>query len=81
MKRQGTLHAAGLTGLLLIAGAGIAFGQSLPNVPRNKTLVVAHDTEAPVYRNVGLANPYSVTTKTIVARSLICSSRCSTSTR
>jgi peptide/nickel transport system substrate-binding protein len=60
MRRQGTLHTAGLTGLLLVAAAGTAFGQSLPNVPRNKTLVVAHDTEAPVYRNVGLANPYSV---------------------
>jgi peptide/nickel transport system substrate-binding protein len=60
MRRHGTLHAAGLTGLLLVAAAGTAFGQSLPNVPRNKTLVVAHDTEAPVYRNIGLANPYSV---------------------
>src|SRR5918993_5924443 len=37
-----------------------ALAQSLPNVPRNKTLIVAANVEAPVYRNVGLSNPYSL---------------------
>lgn len=34
--------------------------QTPPNVARNKTLIVAVNVEAPVYRNVGLANPYSL---------------------
>ena len=37
-----------------------AFGQTPANVARNKTLIVAGQVEAPVYRNVGQANPYSI---------------------
>ena len=37
-----------------------AFGQTPANVARNKTLIVAAQVEAPVYRNVGQANPYSI---------------------
>ena len=33
---------------------------SQTTVPRNRTLIVAANVEAPVYRNVGLANPYSI---------------------
>ncbi len=43
---------------LLFAGAAAA--QNPPSVPRNKTLITAFQAEAPVYRNVGVANPYAV---------------------
>lgn len=62
MKR-GTLMmgASTLTAALALALlSGPVLAQALPNVPRNKTLVVMHDNEAPVYRNVGMANPYSI---------------------
>ena len=55
-RRRFNLISASAAALLL---AVPALAQSLPNVPRNKTLIVAVNVEAPVYRNVGLANPYS----------------------
>jgi peptide/nickel transport system substrate-binding protein len=45
---------------LAVSLGGVAFAQSPANVARDKTLIVAAQTEAPVYRNVGLANPYSL---------------------
>ena len=45
--------------------ASQANAQSLGSVPRNETLVVAHQAEAPVYRNVGMANPYSINNEDI----------------
>jgi peptide/nickel transport system substrate-binding protein len=53
----------GLAVSALALGAAIpkaAFGQSPRSVARNKTLIVAVQAEAPVYRNVGQANPYSI---------------------
>ena len=44
---------------LLLAAPALA-QTNPPNVARNKTLIVAANVEAPVYRNVGLANPYSL---------------------
>jgi peptide/nickel transport system substrate-binding protein len=49
-----------LTALSVFLSSGGAFAQDLPTVPRNRTLVVAFATEAPNYRNVGLANPYAI---------------------
>jgi peptide/nickel transport system substrate-binding protein len=49
-----------LTALPMIIASSMVFAQDLPNVPRNRTLVVAFYTEAPNYRNVGLANPYAI---------------------
>ncbi|HEY8596690.1 MAG TPA: ABC transporter substrate-binding protein [Devosiaceae bacterium] len=49
-----------VTGLALAMMAGTALAQAIPNVPREKTLIVLHQSEAPVYRNVGMANPYSI---------------------
>ncbi len=45
--------------------AALAAGATMPagaqtSVPRNRTLIVAGQVEAPVFRNVGLANPYSL---------------------
>ncbi len=45
--------------------AALAAGAAMPasaqtSVPRNRTLIVAGQVEAPVFRNVGLANPYSL---------------------
>ena len=51
---------------LLMAGVGLAvlssaaFAQEVPDVAREDTLVILHQAEAPVYRNVGQANPYSI---------------------
>jgi len=56
-RRRFNLTSASAAASLLAAQA---LAQSLPNVPRNKTLIVAANVEAPVYRNVGLANPYSL---------------------
>ena len=56
-RRRFNLTSASAAASLLAAPAR---AQSLPNVPRNKTLIVAANVEAPVYRNVGLANPYSL---------------------
>lgn len=44
---------------LLLAAPALA-QTNPPNVARNKTLIVAANVEAPVYRNIGLANPYSL---------------------
>lgn len=49
-----------LTGLAITMIASPVLAQAIPNVPRDKTLIVMFDTEAPVYRNVGMANPYSI---------------------
>lgn len=40
--------------------AAVTFAHAQSNVPRNRTLIVAGQVEAPVFRNVGLANPYSL---------------------
>ena len=56
----------GMTGGIiatLLSSAAIA--QAIANIPREKTLVVAHQTEAPNYRNVGMANPYSINNEDI----------------
>lgn len=45
--------------------AGAAAAQAIANVPREETLVVAHQTEAPNYRNVGVANPYTINNQDI----------------
>jgi len=51
---------------MLMAGVGLAvlsspaLAQELPGVTREDTLVILHQAEAPVYRNVGQANPYSI---------------------
>lgn len=47
----------------LMIGATFALSSavaSAQNVPRNRTLIVAAQVEAPVFRNVGLANPFSI---------------------
>jgi peptide/nickel transport system substrate-binding protein len=59
MKRR-TFNFLAASTLALALGAGTAYAQNPTNVARNKTLIVAAQTEAPVYRNVGLANPYSI---------------------
>ena len=59
MKRR-TFNFLAASALALTLGAGTAYAQNPANVARNKTLIVAAQTEAPVYRNVGLANPYSI---------------------
>lgn len=47
--------------LAAIIAMSASFGaEAQTSVPRNKTLIVAAQVEAPVYRNVGLANPYSL---------------------
>jgi peptide/nickel transport system substrate-binding protein len=58
MKRR-TFNLLAVSALALSL-SGAAFAQSPANVARDKTLIVAAQTEAPVYRNVGLANPYSI---------------------
>lgn len=53
----------GLAVSALTLGTGVpaaAFGQSPANVARNKTLIIAAQVEAPVFRSVGQANPYSI---------------------
>lgn len=50
------------TGLLMVSQVMAA---SIPDVDREDTLVVAHQAEAPVYRNVGMANPYSINNEDI----------------
>ena len=55
-RRTFTLLAA--SALAVTISGGAAFAQA--NVAREKTLIVAAQTEAPLYRNVGLANPYSI---------------------
>jgi peptide/nickel transport system substrate-binding protein len=59
MKRR-TFNFLAASAVALALGAGTAYAQNPANVARNKTLIVAAQTEAPVYRNVGLANPYSI---------------------
>lgn len=47
----------------LMIGAAFALTSSVAsaqNVPRNRTLIVVAQVEAPVFRNVGLANPFSI---------------------
>ena len=39
---------------------GWAMAQSPANIPRDKTLIAPWDVNGPVFRNVGLANPFSV---------------------
>ena len=62
MTLTNRLMAGGLMAALL---ASTATAQQIANVPREKTLVVAHQTEAPNYRNVGMANPYSINNEDI----------------
>ncbi|WP_226781532.1 ABC transporter substrate-binding protein [Oceaniglobus trochenteri] len=66
MKLANLTLLGGLTGGLVCSLlAGTAMAQSLANVAREKTLVVAHQTEAPNYRNVGIANPYTINNEDI----------------
>jgi peptide/nickel transport system substrate-binding protein len=58
--RRRTLNLLFASALALALGAGMAFAQNPANIARDKTLIVAAQIEAPVYRNVGLANPYSI---------------------
>lgn len=51
------------TTTMILAGAVAA--QDLANVPRERTLVVAHQSEAPNFRNVGMANPYTINNQDI----------------
>lgn len=54
-----------LAGTFILGLTGAALAQTPGNVAREKTLVVAHQTEAPNYRNVGMANPYSINNEDI----------------
>lgn len=57
MMNRRTIAAAIITALA--AGAAMP-ASAQTSVPRNRTLIVAGQVEAPVFRNVGLANPYSI---------------------
>ena len=57
MMNRRTIAAAIIASFAAAAGTP-ANAQS--SVPRNRTLIVAGQVEAPVFRNVGLANPYSI---------------------
>jgi peptide/nickel transport system substrate-binding protein len=57
---RGSVNLITASALALALWTGAVLAQSPANVPRNKTLIVAAQVEAPVYRNVGLANPYSI---------------------
>ncbi len=56
-NRRTALSCASVAGIMAFTGMS-AWSQTA--VPRNRTLIVAGQVEAPVYRNVGLANPYSI---------------------
>lgn len=60
MIKRRTFGGIAASALGLAVRSPPAFAQSPGSVPRNRTLIVAHQAEAPVYRNVGLANPYSL---------------------
>jgi peptide/nickel transport system substrate-binding protein len=61
MISRRTFNGLAVSAFALGTGAPIAaLGQSPGNVARNKTLIMAGQVEAPVYRNVGQANPYSI---------------------
>lgn len=64
MAKAYTLRAL-LGGVVLMGAAGLAAAQTPATVARTDTLVVAHQTEAPNYRNVGMANPYSINNEDI----------------
>ncbi|MET2832900.1 ABC transporter substrate-binding protein [Mesorhizobium shangrilense] len=49
-----------LAGVLALIASDVTYAQTIPDVPRDRTLVVAFNPEAPTYRNVGQANPYSI---------------------
>lgn len=59
MTRRHSIALA-ILALSLAASALDARAQAPASIPRNRTLIVAAQVEAPVYRNVGLANPYSI---------------------
>ena len=81
MKRR-TFTFLAASALALTLGAGTAYAQNPANVARNKTLIVAAQTEAPVYRNVGPRQSRTPsTTRTSAARSSTASSLSSTTTR
>ncbi len=67
MKSEKKLIAAVIFATTALTGLSLApaFAEDLASVPRNETLVVAHQAEAPVYRNVGMANPYSINNEDI----------------
>lgn len=58
-------RALGAPAVMLALMASTAIAQDIPNVPREATLVVAHQAEAPNFRNVGMANPYSFSNEDI----------------
>ena len=57
VNRRTVLSCAAVAAAIVFTGMN-AWSQT--TVPRNRTLIVAGQVEAPVYRNVGLANPYSI---------------------
>jgi len=57
VNRRTVLSCASVAVTIVFTGMN-AWSQT--TVPRNRTLIVAGQVEAPVYRNVGLANPYSI---------------------
>lgn len=68
MTLSNTKAVAGRTLLASLVGVLMtttALAQQLETVPRNRTLVVAHQTEAPNFRNVGMANPYTINNQDI----------------
>ena len=61
MITRRTFNGLAVSAIALGTGAPFtAFGQTPANVARNKTLIIAAQVEAPVYRSVGQANPYSI---------------------
>ena len=57
VNRRTVLSCAAVAAAIVFTGMN-AWSQT--TVPRNRTLIVAGQVEAPVYRNVGLANPSSI---------------------
>lgn len=61
MITRRTFNGLAVSAFALGTGAPVAaFGQSPSSVARNRTLIIAGQVEAPVYRSVGQANPYSI---------------------
>jgi len=60
MMDRRTFNRLAASALALARGSGAALAQAPTTVPRNRTFIIAHSVEAPVFRNVGLVNPYSI---------------------
>lgn len=60
MRKRSAIKLASIVTIAALLGSFSLRAQALQDVPRNRTLVVAFNAEAPNYRNVGLANPYAL---------------------